>query len=112
MSTESISDTSGAVVRTMSKMLARLEQSLISGLTKATEWAVGLRWQIKTTPLSDDECESEGLPFGSSVRAVFSWPLANTEWWRLALYDHGDLIGVRVLGWVIQVHYLPKGQAQ
>lgn len=111
MSTEPISGTSGAVVRTMSKMLTRLEQSLIDGLTKVVEWAVGLRWDIKTTPLDDDECEAEGLPVGSSVRDVFSLPLANGTRWRLAVYNHGDFIDVRVLGWAIEVHYIPKVRA-
>ncbi len=112
MSTEPISGTSGALVRTMSKMLERLEQSLIDGLTKATERMVELRWEIKTTRLSDDECEAQGLPLGSAVRDVFSWPLGNSARWRFAVYNHGDLIDVRVLGWAIEVHYVPKGSAQ
>lgn len=111
MSTEPISGTGGAVVRTMSKMLTRLEQSLIDGLTKAAEWVVGLRWEIKTTPLADHECEAAGLPLGSSVRDVFSWPLANGARWRLAVYNHGDFIDVRVLGWAIEVHYIPNARA-
>lgn len=110
MSTEPISGTSGAVVIMMGKMLTCLEQSLISGLTKAAEWAVGLRWEIKTTPLDDDECEAEGLPIGTSVRDVFSLPLANGTRWRLAVYNHGDFIDVRVLGWSIEIHYIPKAR--
>lgn len=77
-------------------------------ITRACTWAVGLRHQLETYTLSDDECEAAGLPLGSSEVCAYAFPLVGAQWWRVDAWSEGDCFQLRVLGWVVEVHHEPR----
>jgi len=52
-------------------------------VTRAAAALVGLVREVHRLPLNDGECEAEGLPYGSTVRAVHCLPLGRSPWWAL-----------------------------
>lgn len=84
-------------------------RAAVRALTRACTWAVGLRYTLKTTELSDDECEAEGLPLGTSEVCAYAYPLVGAQWWRVDAWDDGECFQLRALGWAVEVHHEPRG---
>jgi len=83
-------------------------RAAVRAITRACTWAVGLRHTLKTYTLTDDECESEGLPLGSSEVCAYAIPLVGAQWWRLDAWNDGDCFQLRALGWSVEVHHEPR----
>jgi hypothetical protein len=80
-------------------------------LTQFAAFTVGQFRQIKQDELSDCECEQDGLPSGSTARAVFVLPVSGMPWWRLdAWFDlEGDgCFNVTAFGHRGEVHYVRR----
>lgn len=83
-------------------------RAAVRAITRACTWAVGLRHQLKTYALSDDECEAAGLPLGSSEAAAYAFPLVVAQWWRVDAWSEGDCFQLWALGWAVEVHHEPR----
>ncbi len=71
---------------------------------------VGLFRDVATVRLSDGECEAEGVPYGSTEQAVFAFPHTSASRWYVDVWDDGDCcVKVKVLGWLLEVHYTRPG---
>lgn len=82
-------------------------RSVVFALMSACTWAVGLRHQLKTYTWTEDECEAEGLPLGTSEVCAYANPWGG-EWWRLDAWEDGDCFHLHVLGWSVEVHHEPR----
>jgi hypothetical protein len=83
-------------------------RSVVLALMSACTWAVGLRHQLKTYTWTEDECEAEGLPLGTSEVCAYAFPMAGAQWWRLDAWDDGDCFHLNVLCWSVEVHHEPR----
>lgn len=83
-------------------------RAAVLAITRACTWAVGLRRPVKVHHLSDSECDSEGVPYGTTELAAYAFPLTGALWWRVDAWNDGDCFQLRALGWSIQVFYEPQ----
>lgn len=65
-------------------------RAAVLALNLACTGAVGLRHLLQTYALTDDECESAGLPLDSLEVSTYDFPLAGAQWRRVDAWDAGD----------------------
>ena len=93
---------------------ARLRQQAARLATRTAAALVGLFREIDRIPLSDGECEAEGLPYGSTVAAAYAYPFeGSAPWWHLDCWieretGHPSCLHLRLLGCWCEVWFWPK----
>src|SRR5690348_3791093 len=97
--------------------LSAFAAAAASCVTHAAAWAVSLRRPLVRLPLSDDECEEQGLPLGATLPAVSLLSIRGAQWWRFDAWIEAEDGGperclcLRLLGWEGQVFYLSRDVA-
>lgn len=92
-------------------LASRISWACADSITRGAALALSTCRDVKRLPLSDDECEQRGLPFGTTEPAVFVFPMTGLPWWRLRAWDDGEgCFQLHILGHAAEVHHLPKGR--
>lgn len=88
--------------------------TIVHRIADLAAWAVASRRELVQHALTIDECEAQGLPEGSTERAVEVVHLGGLPWWRAALWVDADYsveercLNVNVLRHRIEVFYRPE----
>lgn len=72
-------------------LAARFALATMSTVASACAWVIGLGRDITQYRLTDEECEAQGLPLGSTDPNVFCRQSNGAPWWHLDCWtDEGD----------------------
>lgn len=66
--------------------LAAVSDALGRMTARAAAWMVGRAHRVVHLPMYEHECEEQGLPYGSTEPAVFSWGQSTAKWWRVDVW--------------------------
>lgn len=92
-------------------LASRISWACADYITRCAALALSTCRGVERLPLSDDECERRGLPFGTTEPAVFVFPMCGLPWWRLRAWDDGEgCFQLHLLGHAGEIHHLPKGR--
>jgi len=79
---------------------------IVLALTEAAAFVISRFRTLQTHRLTDDECETAGLPYGSTDPAVHVFRLAGRPWWRMDLWSDGEgCLHVVAFGWTGEVYW-------
>lgn len=98
--------------------LDTLALRIADGVAKLTAWAISTRRELASECLDDEDCEEQGLPYGSRVTdAVFVRREPSVSRWRVDAWIDEDTVApegaVRfdLLGYSASIYYLRKGRS-
>lgn len=84
----------------------RAAATIMQALARATAWAIKATGrQVQHYALTDEDCEAEGVPLGTTEPCIYVQPLGGSKWWRVAAWDDGDCVHLRAMGWAAEVHH-------